>query len=419
MIASHLAGCLERFGKCRSGNTAMLFALSAIPLFGAAGVALDYGHAHLAKSELQAAADAAVVSAAKADTDPSSRVGIAKSVFASNVAGRAFISSAVPSVTSNGDAIALTTSANIPTSFTRVFGYTKIGINATSSAAAGKNYGAGGPACVLALSETDDGAFYVNGTTSFEAINCSVYSNSNAAESLRAVGDPTVTAKSFCTVGGYDINGNFLPLPTEGCSAVPDPFAHLPAPASEACDGTEKATVVKKGEHTLSPGTYCGGLEMMAQANATLEPGIYVVKDGPLIFRSGSATVAHGVFFYVTGTKAGVSVNGGADLDHIAPASGIYKGMAMMQDAAANPYTISEIQGGGAVKLSGALYFPTQTLQIGGNGDLGQNTDAWAIVAHKVQLKGNGAVRIEASFEAKGLPQMAITPVTSGPRLMN
>lgn len=419
MIGSHLASCLERFGKCRSGNTAMLFALSAIPLFGAAGVALDYGHAHSAKAELQAAADAAVISASKADTDSSARANIAKSVFASNVANRAFIASAIPKVTTTSGGVSLTASASVPTSFTRVFGYQKIEINATSSAAAGKNFGGGGPACVLALSETDDGAFYVNGTTSFEAINCSVYSNSNAAESLRAVGDPTVSAKSFCTVGGYDINGNFLPLPTAGCSAVPDPFAHLPAPASDECDGTEKATVVKKGEYTLSPGTYCGGLELMAQADATLEPGIYVVKGGPLIFRSGSATVAHGVVFYVTGTKAGVSVDGGADLDLIAPATGIYKGMAMMQDAAANPYTISEIQGGGAVKLSGALYFPTQSLQIGGNGNLGQNADAWAIVAHKVQLKGNGTVRIEVKFEDKGLPQMAITPVSSSPRLMN
>ena len=419
MIRSHLAGCLERFGKCRSGNTAMLFALSAIPLFGAAGVALDYGHAHSAKAELQAAADAAVISAAKADTDPTARAGIAKSVFASNIAGRAFISSAVPSVTSNSNGVSLTASASVPTSFTRVFGYENIAINAASNAAAGKDFGNGGPACVLALSETDDGAFYVNGTTSFEAINCSVYSNSNAAESLRAVGDPTVSAKSFCTVGGFDINGNFLPLPKEGCSAVPDPFAHLPAPASDECDGTEKATVVKKGEHTLAPGTYCGGLEMMAQAKATLEPGVYVVKGGPLIFRSGSATVAHGVVFYVTGDDAGVTVNGGADLDLIAPATGTYAGMAMMQDSASNPYTISEIQGGGDVKLSGGLYFPTQTLQIGGNGNLGQNADAWAIVAHKVQLKGNGTVRIETNFDGKGLPQMAITPVSSGPRLTN
>lgn len=419
MISSRLLNHLARFADCRSGNTAMLFALSAIPLFGAAGVALDYGHAHMAKSELQAAADAAVVSAAKAETDPTARSGIAKSVFASNVAGRAFISSSVPNVSVSGDGVSLTASAMVPTSFTRIFGYKNISIHAEASAAAGKDFGNGGAACVLALSETDDGAFYVNGTTNFEAINCSVYSNSGAAESLRAVGDPTVTAKSFCTVGGFDINGNFLPLPKKGCSAVADPFAHLPAPAAEACDGTEKATVVKKGPHTLQAGTFCGGLEMMAQAEVTLEPGIYVVKDGPLIFRSGSKTVAHGVVFYVTGTKAGVSVDGGADLDLIAPASGTYKGMAMMQDAASNPYTISEIQGGGTVKLSGAVYFPTQTLQIGGNGDLGQNADAWAIVAHKVQLKGNGSVRIEASFEAKGLPQMAVTPTASAPRLMN
>ena len=158
MISSRLLNHLARFADCRSGNTAMLFALSAIPLFGAAGVALDYGHAHMAKSELQAAADAAVVSAAKAETDPTARSGIAKSVFASNVAGRAFISSSVPNVSVSGDGVSLTASAMVPTSFTRIFGYKNISIHAEASAAAGKDFGNGGAACVLALSETDDGA---------------------------------------------------------------------------------------------------------------------------------------------------------------------------------------------------------------------------------------------------------------------
>lgn len=419
MIAPGAQSVLARFSACRRGNTAILFALSAIPVFAAAGIALDFARAYTAKSELQAAADAAVVSAVGLDGDDDARTAMAKSVFGSNAAGRAFISGTTPAVSVSGDTVALTASVKVPTSFTSILGYDAIGVEATSSAAAGKNYGNGGAACVLALNKTVDGAFYVNGTTNFEAINCSVYSNSAGAESLQAVGDPTVSATGFCTVGGYDINGNFLPLPTAGCSPVPDPFAHLPPPASDACEGGEKATVLKKGPHTLPPGTYCGGLELMAQSEVTLEPGIYVIKNGELIFRSGSKTVAPGVMFYLTGSGASVTVNGGADLDLTAPASGLHAGMAFMQDPAANPGATSKLQGGGVVKLSGGIYLPTQTLQIGGNGNLGQNADAWAIVADQVHLKGNGTVRIEAAFAAKGLPQMAITPVSSSPRLLH
>ena len=77
------------------------------------------------------------------------------------------------------------------------------------------------------------------------------------------------------------------------------------------------------------------------------------------------------------------------------------------------------MQGGGAVQLTGALYFPTQILQIGGNGDLGQNTSAWAIVADQVHLKGNGSVRIEAEFTNAGLPNVTALPQVTGARIVN
>ncbi|MGI9475487.1 MAG: TadE/TadG family type IV pilus assembly protein [Hyphomicrobiaceae bacterium] len=410
---------LTRFTDCTSGATAIVFALSAIPFIAAAGVAVDQSRAFFAKTALQSATDAAALSAASTAVKSADRLTTAQSVFAANVSDTANLQSAVPAVSVGNGTVSVTSSVQLPTTLTRIMGFETVAITAASNAAVGETFGNAAPACVLALSTTVDGAFYVNGTTNFEAINCGVYTNSAAPESLRAVGDPTVTASNFCTVGGADINGNFLPLPVTGCAAVPDPFAGLAAPTSEDCLGGAKALVLKKGEHTLSPGTFCGGLELMAQAVVTFEPGVYVVKGGPLIFRSGSLSSGSDVGFYLTGTGAEMDINGGADVAITAAAGGALPGIAVAQDAASNPGATSMVQGGGTVQLTGALYFPTQTLQIGGNGDLGQSTSAWAIVADQVHLKGNGSVRIEAEFTNAGLPDIAALPQAKGARIVN
>lgn len=416
---SPIPAILSRFADCTRGATAVVFALSAIPFVAAAGVAIDQSRAYFVKSALQAATDAAVLSAASSSVQPSQRQATAAAVFAANVNDTADVQAAVANVSVVGDTVSVSSTVQMQTTLTRIMGFNSIAVTATSSAAVGKTYGNAAPACVLALSTTADGAFYVNGTTNFEAINCGVYTNSHGSESLRAVGDPTVSASNFCTVGGADINGNFLPLPVTGCAPVPDPFAALAAPAADDCVGNPQALVLKKGEHTLSPGTYCGGLELMAQAVVTFEAGIYVIKGGALVFRSGSQSTGNSVGFYLTGTGAQMDVNGGADVAITAPTSGALAGIAVAQDASANAGATSIIQGGGAVQLTGALYFPSQTLQIGGNGDLGQSTGAWAIVADQVHLKGNGSVRIEAAFTQAGYPDVTALPQVTGARILN
>ncbi len=53
-----------RQAKCSKGNVAITFALSAVPLVVAAGVALDYMRLSNTRSHLQSAVDAAVLAVA-------------------------------------------------------------------------------------------------------------------------------------------------------------------------------------------------------------------------------------------------------------------------------------------------------------------------------------------------------------------
>lgn len=409
----------RRFQACERGSLAVVFAFVLIPIAGAVGIALDFARASHARTALQSATDAAALSAAKSSIAQADRSNVASSVFAANIGTGGFAVGATPTVTVGSDKVTVATTFPVPTTITKVLGFNSLPVTVTSSVAFGSFFGGASSACVLALSETADGAFYVNGTTNFQAIGCSVMSNSAHAQSIRGVGAPDVTAASFCAVGQYDINSGFSPLPSTGCSPVPDPFASLPAPAMDDCDTGAKKTSVKKGAHSLSPGTFCGGLELMAQAEVTFDPGVYVIRNGPLIFRSGSISAGDGVFFYVTGTDALVKVNGGADVVFKGPGSGAYAGMVFAQDKTSNAGDTSIIQGGGNVQLTGGLYFPTQTLEISGNGDLGQDVAAWSIVADQVHLKGNGTVQITANFGGAGLPDLSALPTNTIPRILN
>lgn len=404
---------------CQKGSISILFALTFIPFIAAAGIAVDYGVAAYAKTSLQEAADAAVLSAANPQLPDASRSKTATTIFAANVQNNAYTTSAVASVSVNDDSVSLTTTVQVPTRLTRIIGVQHIAVTATSSAALGKSYSSAAAPCILALSKTADDAFYLNGITHFTASNCGVYTNSAATASIRSVGASEAAASLFCTVGGSNVNDTFFPLPVSGCSAVPDPLAGLVAPTSDACASGTKATVLKKGNHTLSPGTFCGGLELMAHAVVSFEPGVYVIKNGPLIFRSGSQSSGASLTYYLTGTDARMQINGGADVDLRAQSSGPLAGILAAQDAASNAGATSVIQGGGTVKAIGAFYFPTQTFEVGGNGNIGQLSSAWAIVADKVHLTGNGQVKIEASFATESLPVVVKLPSNTAARILN
>ena len=48
-----ILGRLAAFSRCQAGNVVILFALTAIVLFGLAGVAIDYGRALTLSAQLQ------------------------------------------------------------------------------------------------------------------------------------------------------------------------------------------------------------------------------------------------------------------------------------------------------------------------------------------------------------------------------
>jgi len=136
------------FGTDRRGNTAIIFALAALPLVSAIGCVVDYSMASAMQTKLQAAADAAtlasvsnnspILATAKGMTGDGTVSGSA--TYLSNYYGT--VTSAFSGVTSNGSVSksgqtltsTMTFSDQVPTSFMKIMGYSNITVSGSSTA---------------------------------------------------------------------------------------------------------------------------------------------------------------------------------------------------------------------------------------------------------------------------------------------
>ena len=136
------------FGSNKRGNTAIMFALSAIPVVAAIGCVVDYSYASMIKTKLQAAADAAAV-ATISNNSPISATAKSMSGNGAVSGGSTYMQnffgsdttafsgvSDTGTVTKSGMTVTatLTYSYSVPTTFLKVIGYSNIALSGSSTA---------------------------------------------------------------------------------------------------------------------------------------------------------------------------------------------------------------------------------------------------------------------------------------------
>jgi hypothetical protein len=156
------------------------------------------------------------------------------------------------------------------------------------------------------------------------------------------------------------------------------------------------------GVHTASPGVYCGGIRALAGADVTLQPGVYVIKDGDLELQSHANIHGDGVVFYFYGHDAFLNHHAGATINITAPTTGNYAGIAMTQDEHSSIGETSTLSGGPDVRIVGSLHFPTQTLEIAGGGDFANISPYMPMIASDFIVTGNGVMSVEVDLDAVG-----------------
>ena len=192
--------------------------------------------------------------------------------------------------------------------------------------------------------------------------------------------------------------GNAVVTPApHTCVQRSDPFASkTDLPAVGGCTFTNYSVSGNKNL-TLSPGTYCGGLQFSGQVNVTFNPGVYIIKDGPLQASAGASFVGNGVAFFLTGAGAAVNLSGQAGLRLTAPTDGKLAGFVFYLDQngpSGIPATSSQLSGSSDLYVEGIVYLPKQLLTVTGNAEMDAPSPYTSFIADTIELNGNGTLVI-------------------------
>ena len=139
-LLTRIVRSASAFRKSNDGNIAVILALAAVPTVSVMGMAIDYTRAVSARSAMQEAADAtALMLAQDAATLTSAQLTTkAQSYFnalytAPGVTG-VTIAAAYTANSGSGSTVLVTTSANLPTDFMKIAGFSQMTVNTTSTA---------------------------------------------------------------------------------------------------------------------------------------------------------------------------------------------------------------------------------------------------------------------------------------------
>ncbi|HZP77431.1 MAG TPA: TadE/TadG family type IV pilus assembly protein [Pseudolabrys sp.] len=410
-----------RFFSRENGNAAITFAIAALPIVVGVGSAVDYTRGSKMKAKLQTAMDNAVL-AAVLDGSPNWQAA-ASNAFNTYLSNSGGLPPDAPTFTVNNGIYSGTIATTLPTTVMGVMGIKTLNVNVVSAAT-----NTTVPLCILGLNAFDNGAFDMNGNATFSAKNCAVQANTVNNRGMTQEGNPSASASKFGVTGGHT-GTNYSTMPKDGSQAVSDPYANIPFPQYDSCDSTKSGLTIHGGTVTLSPGTYCGGIKIDAQASVTLNPGVYVMVGGPLWLDGGSNLNGQNVMVAFTGSGSNnastLYVWGNSTLTLTSPSSGPYTNMQFFGDPTdANGRGAWVSLGGNGnnqadgskATWDGVAYFPNFNFWVYGNPVVNANSPSMVLVAGQIWIQGSAIFNVTHN-NPRNLTVSEIT-TTGGARLV-
>jgi hypothetical protein len=284
-----------------------------------------------------------------------------------------------------------------------------------------------GTACIFALNKHLSGAMTISGGVVADS-SCDALVASDSPTAFDMNGSSTLNMGNHSrvgTVGGWtpahpnvwDTIDNRQVDPAHTIDRG-DPLAHVVAPTpSGAPPVSVNPTRVQPNQTiALSPGVYCGGLEILG--TATLSPGTYILAGGGLTTHAQSVLSGTGVTIYNTSSTGwgcpgfrdygDITINGGAMLNISAPTSGPLAGMAFFQDRAATSTSVQKLIGGADMIIDGAIYFPNSPMEFAGNSS---NSGYTFLIADTVKISGSSNLKNNTSTIPDGSPLRVVATV--------
>ncbi|MDK9695769.1 MAG: pilus assembly protein TadG-related protein [Siculibacillus sp.] len=398
---------LGHFRRDGSASTVTVFSFVAVGLIVVAGGAVDYAAMSATQTQLQNAADASALAGAKEFRLGNAAVQTVEQVARthalatlSKVAETPGSISVTPAVDTTAKTVKVTITSSLPTYVLKAFGPSMAEITVSATA---KVVG-GAPICVIGLDKDANKTVFLDKSAKLEAPGCSVYSNSTGSGGLEAKDDASIKAAFICTAGGKfgAKKASFTPDPQLDCPALPDPLAARPQPHAAGCIQTD--LVLAGVATTLMPGTYCGGITIDKGAKVTFSPGVYVIKDGPLIVTGQGALTGANVGLFLTGKGAQIRFDGPSSVSLTAPKSGDMAGILIFEDRAAPLGQKHEITSNDTRMLLGTIYLSRGRLHVAAQSPVADKSAYTIVVANQFSLSEGPTMVLNTDYGATSIP---------------
>ncbi len=391
-----------------SGQVLVMAALSMTALLGFTALATDVGVLYRTRRNVQIAADAAAIAGSVDylyNGSTSSAKTAAKAASAANGitdgSGSAVVTVNIPPANgpNAGNAAFVEAIVSKPKStiFMGIFGYRSMTLNARAVAGT-PTYG---KACIWLMANSGT-ALDVQGSYDIEAQDCGAYVNSSSSNALKVTGAGGTMNTMFLDVVGNStsVHATAPTAPTLNAAPRKNPWGNLTGPNPNS--GTGCDSVVTTANLTLTgtitgPGaghTICytkavtlsnvtigsGTLNTTTPASSTVTSPAGTLVFGAGVTVSGTVTVYGGTIDVFSGTFNQPSTS---TLSIIAPTSGTYNGIAIMQPSS-NTTQVQVQFGSSNQVMDGYIYAPGAEVYLQ---DSGGGQVATGIVAASMLVK--------------------------------
>jgi hypothetical protein len=393
-----------------TGATAVMLALSLSSILGMAGLGTEVAAWYMTKQTMQGAADAAAYTAVTAKGRGASVAQLtteAKSIASSYnfVSDSAGVTVTVNNPPISGHYAGKSTAVEVIIAqpqtplISGLFMSSGPTLQARSVAAAITT----GSGCILALDRGDVVDVTDSGSTILNLNGCSLYINSDDSAALTMSGSATIDAGAAYISGGVSTSGKAALDTTKGTytgvAPINDPYADVAVPYYSGCtqnnysDNSSTPQTLTAG---VTPYVFCNGLTLSGSSSLTLNPGVYIVDRGSFSMSGQSTLTATGGVTIILTSSTGsnyatVSISGGSTVSLTAPCTGPTAGLAFFQDRNAPSSGTDSFTGGSTQNITGAIYFPDQTVTYSGGSATG-GAVCTQLVANQLRFSGSSSL---------------------------
>ena len=382
---------IKDHARSTAGNITLFAALAAVPVFGSLGLAVDYLRVSKAAADMQFAADSAALAAASASNitgtpaqDAAARQTIALKYLNAELASlEDVVVNSSPTVSVADNTVNIELNASVRGSFINALNAVKkdaaeigtisdVGAVSTGkiSTITVKSHAkwktSGAPACITTLDPTASESFYLNSSSELNAPSCDVNVLSTSNTAAKVISASSTTFRRICVKGGT--SGTLAGL-TANCTPGGDMFAGtMPAVTVPTTCNSSGATLTNA---TITPPpagyVFCGNNALAGGGVTTLNPGLYIIKNG-LLTLSAKTVHGTGVTFYFASNTSDLNYVSKEDNYLKAPVTGPYAGLLMFQ-APGLPAQNVTIGSADKSVFEGIIYAPKWNLTMNSTSD--------------------------------------------------